>query len=233
MLKEQQEELQQVNEELEEKAALLVEQKKAVEQKNREVELARLALEDKADQLATSGRYKSEFLANMSHELRTPLNSLLILARMLADNKDENLTAKQVEYARTIGAAGTDLLNLINEVLDLSKVEAGKVEIIGTEVDLPELLEQLERTFRPLAQQKGIGRASSSIRRSAPYRFVTQRTGSACMQVLRNLLGNALQVHGDGHRSRCSVGLAGAAKACCARTRAGPHRTSRVICVLA
>ncbi len=129
LLKEQQEELQQVNEELEEKASLLAEQNQKVEQKNREVEAARLSLEEKAEQLAISGKYKSEFLANMSHELRTPLNSLLILAKLLSDNKEGTLTPKQVEFSQTIYSSGTDLLNLINDILDLSKVEAGKMEV--------------------------------------------------------------------------------------------------------
>src|SRR6185312_10365928 len=132
-LKDQREELQQVNEQLEEKATLLAGQNRAVENKNKEVELARLALEEKAEQLALSSKYKSEFLANMSHELRTPLNSLLILSQLLADNKESTLSQKQVEYAKTIQASGTDLLNLINEVLDLSKVEAGKIEIYASD----------------------------------------------------------------------------------------------------
>jgi CheY-like chemotaxis protein/signal transduction histidine kinase/HAMP domain-containing protein len=190
MLREQQEELQQVNEELEEKASLLVEQNKAVEQKNREVELARLAVEEKAAQLALSSKYKSEFLANMSHELRTPLNSLLILARMLQDNKDANLSDKQVEYAKTIHSAGTDLLNLINEVLDLSKVEAGKIEIYAQDVPVQDILKYLDQTFRPVAQQKGL-ELELEVEPEVP---VTVRTdGQRLQQILRNLIGNAFK----------------------------------------
>jgi CheY-like chemotaxis protein/signal transduction histidine kinase/HAMP domain-containing protein len=190
MLREQQEELQQVNEELEEKASLLVEQNKAVEQKNREVELARHAVEEKAAQLTLSSRYKSEFLANMSHELRTPLNSLLILARMLQDNKDANLSDKQVEYAKTIHSAGTDLLELINEVLDLSKVEAGKIEIYAQDVPIQELLGYLDQTFRPVAQQKSLD-LRLDVEADVP---VTIRTDTQRLQqVLRNLIGNAFK----------------------------------------
>src|SRR5438105_2038675 len=152
LLKEQQEELQQVNEELEEKASLLAEQNSKVEQKNREVESARQALEEKAQQLALSSKYKSEFLANMSHELRTPLNSLLILAKLLTENKDKNLTDKQVEFAQTIYSSGTDLLNLINDILDLSKVEAGKMGVDATDVPLSELESFVTRTFKPVAE---------------------------------------------------------------------------------
>jgi CheY-like chemotaxis protein len=195
MLREQQEELQQVNEELEEKASLLVEQNKAVEQKNREVELARLAVEDKAAQLALSSKYKSEFLANMSHELRTPLNSLLILARMLQDNKDSNLSDKQVEYAKTIHSAGTDLLNLINEVLDLSKVEAGKIEIYAQDVPVQDILSYLDQTFRPVAQQKNV----ELLLEVDPEVPVTIRTdGQRLQQVLRNLIGNAFKFTAEG-----------------------------------
>ena len=125
-LQAQQRELQQSNAELEEKASLLAQQNRAIEIKNLEIEDARRALEDRAEQLALSSRYKSEFLANMSHELRTPLNSLLILAKLLGDNADGNLTGRQVEFAQTIHSSGTDLLQLINDILDLSKVEAGQ-----------------------------------------------------------------------------------------------------------
>ncbi len=190
LLKNQQEELQQVNEELEEKASLLAEQNRKVEQKNQEVESARLALEEKAQQLATSSKYKSEFLANMSHELRTPLNSLLILARLLSDNKEGNLQPKQVEYAQTILGAGTDLLNLINDVLDLSKVEAGKMEVTASEVALTEVRDFADQTFRPVAEQKQL-RFTIDIAPNAPTSILTD--GQRLNQVLKNLLSNAFK----------------------------------------
>jgi CheY-like chemotaxis protein/signal transduction histidine kinase/HAMP domain-containing protein len=190
MLREQQEELQQVNEELEEKASLLVEQNRAVEQKNKEVELARKAVEDKASQLALSSKYKSEFLANMSHELRTPLNSLLILARMLSDNKDANLSQKQVEYAKTIHSAGSDLLNLINEVLDLSKVEAGKIEIYPANVAIEEIVAQVDQTFHPIATQRKL---DFGVHVDEDVPVTIQTDSQRVLQVLRNLLGNAFK----------------------------------------
>jgi CheY-like chemotaxis protein/signal transduction histidine kinase/HAMP domain-containing protein len=195
LLKDQQEELQQVNEELEEKASLLAEQNRKVEQKNEEVEAARLALEEKASQLAISSRYKSEFLANMSHELRTPLNSLLILARLLADNRDGNLTEKQVEFAQTILASGTDLLTLINDVLDLSKVEAGKMEITPGEVAIDDLRGFVERSFKPLAGQKGLT-LDFHIRPNAPATIFTD--AQRLEQILKNLVGNALKFTSTG-----------------------------------
>jgi CheY-like chemotaxis protein/signal transduction histidine kinase/HAMP domain-containing protein len=195
LLKDQQEELQQVNEELEEKASLLAEQNRKVEQKNEEVEAARVALEEKASQLAISSRYKSEFLANMSHELRTPLNSLLILARLLADNKDGNLSEKQVEFARTILASGTDLLTLINDVLDLSKVEAGKMEINPGELAIDDVKGFVERTFKPLAEQQGLA-LDFHIRPNAPASIVTDP--QRLEQVLKNLIGNALKFTSEG-----------------------------------
>jgi HAMP domain-containing protein/CheY-like chemotaxis protein/signal transduction histidine kinase len=190
LLKEQQEELQQVNEELEEKASLLAEQNQKVEQKNREVEGARLALEEKAEQLALSSKYKSEFLANMSHELRTPLNSLLILAKLLSDNKDKNLTPKQVEFSQTIYSSGTDLLNLINDILDLSKVEAGKMELDPAEVPMQDVASFSRRTFDPVAQQKGLTFAVD-VQAGVPQSIYTD--GQRLQQVLKNLLSNALK----------------------------------------
>jgi HAMP domain-containing protein/signal transduction histidine kinase/CheY-like chemotaxis protein len=195
LLRQQQEELQQVNEELEEKASLLAEQNKKVEQKNKEVEGARLALEEKAQQLALSSKYKSEFLANMSHELRTPLNSLLILARLLGDNKAGNLNEKQVEYAQTIFSSGTDLLNLINDVLDLSKVEAGKLDVHPTEVPIADISEFADRSFRPLAEQKGLAFRIDATP-DLPPAIVTD--AQRLQQVLTNLLSNAFKFTHEG-----------------------------------
>src|SRR5207302_1224252 len=190
LIKEQQEELQQVNEELEEKASLLAEQNAKVEQKNREVESARQALEEKAQQLALSSKYKSEFLANMSHELRTPLNSLLILAKLLTENKDSNLTPKQVEFAQTIYSSGTDLLNLINDILDLSKVEAGKMEVNATDVTIRDITDFVDRTFRPVAEQKSLN-FSVAAAPEAPSPIYTD--GQRLQQVFKNLLSNAIK----------------------------------------
>ena len=149
-------ELQKTNEELEEKAELLAKQNAEVEQKNREIDQARLSLEDKAAQLALTSRYKSEFLANMSHELRTPLNSLLILSRLLAQNSEGTLTEKQVEFAKTIHASGSDLLELINEILDLSKIESGMMDVDAVPVSLADVQSYVERTFREVAGSKGL-----------------------------------------------------------------------------
>jgi HAMP domain-containing protein/CheY-like chemotaxis protein/signal transduction histidine kinase len=190
LLKEQQEELQQVNEELEEKASLLAEQNQKVEQKNREVEAARLALEEKAEQLALSSKYKSEFLANMSHELRTPLNSLLILAKLLSDNKEKTLTAKQVEFAQTIHSSGTDLLNLINDILDLSKVEAGKMEVDALDVPVTDIASFTKRTFEPLAHQKGLQFVVDILPEVPPAIYTD---GQRLQQVIKNLLSNAVK----------------------------------------
>jgi CheY-like chemotaxis protein/signal transduction histidine kinase/HAMP domain-containing protein len=194
-LRDQQEELQQVNEELEEKAALLAEQNRKVEQKNREVEAARAELEEKAQQLAMSSKYKSEFLANMSHELRTPLNSLLILAKLLAENKDGNLSEKQVEYAQTILASGSDLLTLINDVLDLSKVEAGKMDIHPGEIRFTEIVGFVERGFRPVAEEKGL-ELKVDVDPELPPAVHTD--GQRLQQVLKNLLSNAFKFTQEG-----------------------------------
>ena len=195
LLKDQQEELQQVNEELEEKASLLAEQNRKVESKNEEVEAARLALEEKAEQLALSSKYKSEFLANMSHELRTPLNSLLILARLLTENKEGNLTPKQVEFAQTILTSGSDLLNLINDVLDLSKVEAGKMDVNPTDVRMSEIKDFVERNFEAIADQKGLD-FHVDVNVDLPATIYTD--GGRLQQVLKNLLSNAFKFTQEG-----------------------------------
>jgi CheY-like chemotaxis protein/signal transduction histidine kinase/HAMP domain-containing protein len=195
LLKEQQEELQQVNEELEEKASLLAEQNAKVETKNREVEAARVALEEKAEQLALSSKYKNEFLANMSHELRTPLNSLLILSKLLTENKEKNLSPKQVEFAQTIHSSGTDLLNLINDILDIAKVEAGKMEIVPGDIPIDEVKSFVERTFRPMADQKNLT-FTVDVAPDVPSPIYTD--GQRLQQVIKNLLSNAFKFTAQG-----------------------------------
>ncbi|WP_327130593.1 HAMP domain-containing protein [Streptomyces sp. NBC_01343] len=186
----QQEELQRSNAELEEKAALLASQNRDIEAKNLEIEQARQELEDRAQQLSLASKYKSEFLANMSHELRTPLNSLLILAQLLAQNPTRNLSPKQVEYAGVIHSAGSDLLQLINDILDLSKVEAGKMDINPEAVSLPQLLEYVDATFRPMTTQKSLDFTVTTAP-DAPDALHTD--DSRLRQVLRNLLSNAVK----------------------------------------
>jgi HAMP domain-containing protein/CheY-like chemotaxis protein/signal transduction histidine kinase len=196
LLQQQQEELQQTNEELEEKARQLEEQNARIEIKNQEIELARAALEEKAEQLALSSKYKSEFLANMSHELRTPLNSLLILAKLLSDNTDRNLNDKQIEFAQTIHAAGSDLLVLINDILDLSKVEAGKMELATREIVLRDLRERLERAFAPMAAQKRLEFEVTVSGANVAPAIVTDP--QRLEQILRNLLSNAFKFTDEG-----------------------------------
>jgi HAMP domain-containing protein/CheY-like chemotaxis protein/signal transduction histidine kinase len=189
-LQTQQKELQQTNEQLAQKAKQLAEQNAEVERKNQEIEQARRALEDKAKELALTSKYKSEFLANMSHELRTPLNSILVLGQQLTDNPDGNLTAKQVEFAKTIHGAGTDLLNLISDILDLSKIESGTVSVEAEEVFFTNLLEMLARPFRHEAENR---RVSFEINPDAklPRSLVTD--SKRLQQVLKNLLSNAFK----------------------------------------
>ena len=190
LLQTQQEELQQTNEELEERSQQLEEQNRRIEIKNAEIEEARSALEEKAEQLALSSKYKSEFLANMSHELRTPLNSLLILAKLLGDNADGNLTEKQIEFATTIHNAGSELLGLINDILDLSKVEAGKMDVHAAEVSVAEELSTLERAFMPIAVENGLSFELDFAENALPT-IVTDP--QRLQQVLKNLLSNALK----------------------------------------
>ncbi|WP_406567129.1 HAMP domain-containing protein [Actinoallomurus rhizosphaericola] len=189
-LQAQQEELQRSNAELEEKAALLARQNHDIEIKNFEIEQARQEIEERARQLALASKYKSEFLANMSHELRTPLNSLLILARILAQNPGRNLTAKQVEFANIIHSAGTDLLQLINDILDLSKVEAGKMDVHSESIAVTRLMEDIETTFRPLTTEKGLD-FRVDIADEAPAEIYTDE--QRLRQILRNLLSNAVK----------------------------------------
>ncbi|MBV8948287.1 MAG: HAMP domain-containing protein, partial [Solirubrobacterales bacterium] len=194
-LQKQSEELRETNDELQEKARLLSEQNRDIEIKNEEIELARRGLEEKAAQLALASKYKSEFLANMSHELRTPLNSMLILSRLLAENEDGSLSQREVEFARTIHSAGNDLLSLINDILDLTKIEAGRMELDLVPVPLSEVFEDAERAFRHVAEQKGLS-FRVEIDPSLPASVISdeQRLG----QVLTNLLSNAFKFTHEG-----------------------------------
>ncbi|MFC5154693.1 HAMP domain-containing protein [Streptomyces amakusaensis] len=194
-LENRQKALQSSNAELEEKAELLAQQNRDIEVKNTEIEEARQVLEERAEQLAVSMRYKSEFLANMSHELRTPLNSLLILAKLLADNAEGNLSPKQVEFAETIHGAGSDLLQLINDILDLSKVEAGKMDVSPTRIALVQLVDYVEATFRPLTAEKGL---DFSVRVSPELPATLHTDEQRLLQVLRNLLSNAVKFTDSG-----------------------------------
>jgi CheY-like chemotaxis protein/signal transduction histidine kinase len=189
-LQTQQEELQQTNEELEEKARQLTARNNDVERKNRAVELGRQELEEKAEQLALTSRYKSQFLANMSHELRTPLNSLLILSAQLASNKTQNLNDKQVEYAKTIHQSGTDLLELINEILDLAKIESGTMSVDVSLVKFAEIVDTVDRSFQHVANERGL----AFVTRVEPGLPEGIRTDAKRLrQILRNLLANAFK----------------------------------------
>jgi len=203
-LQSRQSELQQTNEELGTKARLLAEQNAEVERKNREVEQARGALEEKASELALTSKYKSEFLANMSHELRTPLNSILILSQQLAENAPGNLSSKQVEFSRNINSSGTDLLHLINDILDLSKIESGTVTVEVEEISFAALRDNIDRNFRHVAEAKNLPfhiRFADDLPRSMdsdPKRL---------QQILKNLLSNAVKFTTHG-QVEVRVGLA-------------------------
>jgi HAMP domain-containing protein/signal transduction histidine kinase/CheY-like chemotaxis protein len=194
-LQSRQQELQQTNQELQEKARLLVHQNEEVERKNQEVEQARQALEEKAEQLALTSKYKSEFLANMSHELRTPLNSLLILSDQLCKNPEGNLNPRQIEFSKTIHSSGNDLLMLINDILDLSKIESGTVIVEPTELSLDELCSYVERTFRHVAESKTVDFAIR-LDPQLPKSMITD--SKRLQQIIKNLLSNAFKFTHNG-----------------------------------
>ncbi|WP_047337076.1 response regulator [Pseudomonas protegens] len=189
-LETQQVELEQTNEQLAEQAQILAEQRDAMDRKNNELNEAQTQLEERAEELQRSSKYKSEFLANMSHELRTPLNSSLILAKLLAENPQENLTPEQVKFAESIYSAGNDLLNLINDILDISKVEAGKLEVRPENASVPRLVDGLRSLFQPLTQDKGLA-FKVELQPGAPQMLFTDR--QRVEQILKNLLSNAVK----------------------------------------
>jgi signal transduction histidine kinase/HAMP domain-containing protein/DNA-binding response OmpR family regulator len=199
-----QKELQQTNEELESKAELLAEQNAEVERKNAEVELARFALEEKAAELALTSKYKSEFLANMSHELRTPLNSILILSQQLAENPSGALSDKQVEFCRNINSSGADLLHLINDILDLSKIESGTVTLEIEDIPFARLRDNVDRTFRHVAEAKNL---PFYVEFADELPHNVESDPKRLQQILKNLLSNAVKFTSRGH-VRLQVGLA-------------------------
>ena len=194
-LQAQQRELQQTNDQLEQKAQQLAERNVEVERKNQEIEQARRALEEKATELALTSKYKSEFLANMSHELRTPLNSILILGQQLTDNPDGNLSPRQVEFARTIHGAGTDLLNLISDILDLSKIESGTVTVDAEEIAFANLLDMVARPFRHEAETRQL---AFEVNFDANLGRSITTDSKRLQQVLKNLLSNAFKFTSQG-----------------------------------
>ena len=218
-LQTQQRELQQTNEQLAQKAQQLAEQNAEVERKNQEIEQARRALEEKASELALTSKYKSEFLANMSHELRTPLNSILILGQQLGENSEGNLIAKQVEFARTIHGAGTDLLNLITDILDLSKIESGTVTVVAEEVVVESLLDGVWRARSATRRRTGTCSLDVQIDPTLSRTIVTD--SKRLQQVLKNLLSNAFKfTEQGGVRLRCRPPRpAGAPTTRCSSTR--------------
>ena len=206
-LQAQQRELQQTNEQLEQKAQQLAERNVEVERKNQEIEQARRALEEKATELALTSKYKSEFLANMSHELRTPLNSILILGQQLTENPEGNLTGKQVEFARTIHGAGTDLLNLISDILDLSKIESGTVTVDAEEIFFSNLVDMVARPFRHEAETRQL---SFDVHVDPNLGRSISTNSKRLQQVLKNLLSNAFKFTGQGGvRLNVSAALGG------------------------
>ena len=204
-LQTQQTELQQTNDQLEQKAQQLAERNVEVERKNQEIEQARRALEEKASELALTSKYKSEFLANMSHELRTPLNSILILGQQLGENPDGNLTIKQVEFARTIHGAGTDLLNLISDILDLSKIESGTVTVDEEEVSIGSLLDGIARPFRHEAENRNL---SFGVQIDPHLGRSITTDSKRLQQVLKNLLSNAFKFTKNGGVQLTVIGRA-------------------------
>lgn len=189
-LQNQQEELRQTNVELEEKTESLEKQKRDIKNKNKDLQNAQQIIEERAKQLELASKYKSEFLANMSHELRTPLNSLLILSKLLFQNKDNNLTEKQIEFARTIHKSGTDLLNLINDILDISKIEAGKIEINEEEVDFKNFTSDIEQNFKHLIKDKSLD-FTVKVDNNLPLSLRTDRL--RLEQIIKNFLSNAIK----------------------------------------